>query len=140
MRIHEKVKILRLLRDGSIAAEMMPAAAPSMTEQFAYANARMIPYLVVFDVDDLQMNSTVKIKQVHGKVEEECSLDDLVMTLNKHVLPARHRHGFGYPGDRFGPQMSRSLSTEDLSDAVTNGNAPGGSPFNLSTLNRRRRF
>jgi len=140
MRIHEKAKIVRLLRDAGIAGEMMPAAAPSMTEQFAYANARMIPYLVVFDVDDLQMNSTVKIKQVHGKVEEECSLDDLVWTLNKHVLPAHLRHVAGYSMDRLGLQMARSQSTEDLSDAVANGNAPGSSPLNLATLNRRRRF
>ena len=138
MRIHEKAKIVRLLRDAGIAGEMMPAAAPSMTEQFAYANARMIPYLVVFDVDDLQKNSTVRIKQVHGKVEEECSLDKLVRALTKHVLPAHHRHGTGYPGDRFGPQMARSHSTEDLADAVANGSAPEASP--VATLNRRRRF
>jgi hypothetical protein len=78
--------------------------------------------------------------------------EDVVRELEAQMLPClfgaadqvemypKDRHGFGYPGDRFGPQMSRSLSTEDLSDAVTNGNAPGGSPFNLSTLNRRRRF
>lgn len=75
-RIHERVKILKMLRESGIRADMMSAIAPSMTEQFAYASERHIPYLVIIDVDDLQMSSTVKIKQIHGKFEEDVALDD----------------------------------------------------------------
>ena len=75
-RIHERVKILRMLRESGIRADMMSAIAPSMTEQFAYASERHIPYLVIVDVDDLQMSSTVKIKQIHGKFEEDVALDE----------------------------------------------------------------
>ena len=144
LRIHEKAKIVRLLRDAGIASEMMPYAAPSMTEQFAYANSRMIPYIVVFDVDDLQMNSTVKIKQVHGKFEEETSLDDLVRVLTKQVPSSLLRHGTGYSGDRLGLQLTRTHSSDELADMVGNGNSHGVPPGGMHgspqvPLNRRRR-
>jgi serine/threonine protein kinase len=125
LRIHEKAKIVRLLRDAGISGEMMPCAAPSMTDQFAYASSRSIPYLVVFDVDDLQMNSTVKIKQVHGKFEEECSLDELVRVLTTKVLPTNATHPT-HPRHVSGAiQMVHSHSSEDLSDILANGGMLG---------------
>ena len=87
MRIQEKARILRLLRESGIRADMMPSVAPSMTDQFAYASSRGIPYLVVFDVDDLQMNSTVKVKQVRGKYEEEHVLENVPSILQQLLTP-----------------------------------------------------
>eukprot|EP00889_Picochlorum_renovo_P008362 jgi/Picre1/35392/NNA_002854.t1 len=70
-----------MLRESGLRADMMSAIAPSMTEQFAYASERHIPYLVIVDVDDLQMSSTVKIKQIHGKFEEDVALDEVSQML-----------------------------------------------------------
>ena len=112
MRIQEKARILRLLRESGIRADMMPSVAPSMTEQFAYANSRGIPYLVVFDVDDLQMSNSVKVKQVRGKFEEDHALENVPSVLQQLLTP----HG--------NHQMIRSLSTDDLHDTVQDVDSP----------------
>ena len=128
LRIHEKAKIVRLLRDAGIAGEMMPAVAPSMTDQFGYASSRNIPYLVVFDVDDLQMNSTVKIKQVHGKFEEECSLDELVRVLSAQLSsahPSVHHHPNHSRHVAGSTHLNRSHSADELAELLTNAGATG---------------
>lgn len=104
LRIQEKVRILTLLRDAGIRADIMPSVSPSMTDQFAYASSRGIPYLVIFDVEDLQMNNTVKIKQVRGKFEEDQALENVAKVLQQLLMPHGNHHG----------QMIRSLSTEDF--------------------------
>eukprot|EP00890_Picochlorum_soloecismus_P000147 jgi/Picsp_1/1132/NSC_04613-R1_non-specific serine threonine protein kinase len=74
-RIEKKAKILKILRDCGISAEIMPTSSPSMTQQFAYANSRSIPWLVIFDLDDV--NGIVSLKHLKGKYEEDVSLSDL---------------------------------------------------------------
>ena len=117
LKIQEKIRIVTMLRDARISTEMMPTVSPSMTEQFAYASSRGIPYLVIFDIDDIQMSSTVKIKQVHGKFEEEhVPLVDASRILNQQLL-ARH-------SNHHSSQVMKSYSTEDLSDLLTEPESP----------------
>jgi len=52
-RLMERVRLLRLLWDADIAAEMLPSAAPSLTDQFAYATAHGIPWLVIVNADEV---------------------------------------------------------------------------------------
>ena len=84
-RIEKKARILKILRDCGISAEIMPTSSPSMTQQFAYANSRSIPWLVIFDLDDA--NGIVSLKHLKGKYEEDVSLSDL-----GHVLKLAMGH------------------------------------------------
>lgn len=64
-RIREKARLLTVLRDAGIHAEMMPAATPSLTDEFAYANSHGIPWLVIFDVDEIQCTSFLDFYKDH---------------------------------------------------------------------------
>lgn len=114
MRIQEKTRILRLLRESGIRADMMPSVAPSMTDQFAHASSRGIPYLIIFDVEDLQMNSTVKIKQVRGKFEEDHVLENVPTVLQQ--LLSRHGNHHGH--------ILRSISTDDIHESMQDLESP----------------
>jgi len=142
LRIHEKAKIVRLLRDAGIPSEMMPAANTSMTEQFAYAQARRIPYLVVFDIDDLMMNATVKVKQIHGgKFEQECHAGDLVRVLSSQLSVHGHGDHGGHHARHVagGIQMTRTHSSEELGELLAANGGAGNSGIKASPVTGRFR-
>lgn len=58
-RLMERARILKLLWDSSIAAEMLPSAAPSLTDQFAYANTHGIPWLVIVNADEVACKTLI---------------------------------------------------------------------------------
>ena len=60
-RLMERARILRLLWDADIAAEMLPSAAPSLTDQFAYANTHGIPFLVIVNADEVACECYIHI-------------------------------------------------------------------------------
>ena len=45
--LRERMQLVRSLWDAGVAAEMLHAAAPSLTDQYEYANSRGIPWLVI---------------------------------------------------------------------------------------------
>ena len=45
----ERMELLRELWEADVAAEMLPQAAPSLTEQYEYAHARGIPWLAIIN-------------------------------------------------------------------------------------------
>lgn len=87
-RIEKKARILKILRDCGISAEIMPTSSPSMTQQYAYANSRSIPWLVIFDLDDA--NGIVSLKHLKGKYEEDVSLSDLGYVIKNAVGHTSH--------------------------------------------------
>ena len=121
---------------------MMPAANTSMTEQFAYAQARRIPYLVVFDIDDLMMNATVKVKQIHGgKFEQECHAGDLVRVLSSQLSVHGHGDHGGHHARHVagGIQMTRTHSSEELGELLAANGGAGNSGIKASPVTGRFR-
>ena len=45
--LRERMRLLRALWDAGLSAEMMPAAAPSLTDAYEYATARGLPWMVI---------------------------------------------------------------------------------------------
>jgi hypothetical protein len=45
--LRERMALARTLWDAGLSAELLPQAAPSLTEQFEYAQSRGIPWLVI---------------------------------------------------------------------------------------------
>ena len=45
--LKERMALARSLWDAGLSAELLPQAAPSLTEQYEYAQSRGIPWLVI---------------------------------------------------------------------------------------------
>ena len=94
-RLMERVRILRLLWDAGINAEMLPTAAPSLTDQFAYANTHGIPWLVIINTEEVVSTDVVKVKHLHSRLEEDVPVADVARFLLSHLSDSS---GGGYGG------------------------------------------
>jgi histidyl-tRNA synthetase len=47
--LRERMSLVRALWDAGLAAELLPQAAPSLTDQYEYAQTRGIPWLVIIN-------------------------------------------------------------------------------------------
>ena len=52
--LKERMALARSLWDAGLAAEMLPQAAPSLTEQYEYAQSRGIPWLVIINANTFE--------------------------------------------------------------------------------------
>jgi serine/threonine protein kinase/histidyl-tRNA synthetase len=92
-RLMERARLLRLLWDAGIAAEMLPSAAPSLTDQFAYANTHGIPWLVIVNADEVTSTDVVKIKHLHSRLEEDVPVAELTKFLLAQMQPHLYAPG-----------------------------------------------
>lgn len=114
-RLMERARLLRLLWDAGIAAEMLPSAAPSLTDQFAYANTHGIPWLVIVNADEVTSTEVVKIKHLHSRLEEDLPVAELTKFLLAQMQPHVYAPGL------------RSLDSEaDLEIDGEGGTTPVG--------------
>ena len=87
MRLMERVRILRMLWDAGVAAETLPSAAPSLTDQFDYATSHGIPWLVIVNADEVTSTETVRLKHLHSKLEEDVPVADLARQMSALLQP-----------------------------------------------------
>jgi translation initiation factor 2-alpha kinase 4 len=126
-RLMERARLLRLLWDAGIAAEMLSSAAPSLTDQFAYANTHGIPWLVIVNADEVTSTDVVKIKHLHSRLEEVVP----VAELTKFLLAQMQPHVY--------PPGLRSLDSEaDLDVEGEGGTTPIGGGGARDKERRRR--
>jgi len=92
-RLTERARLLRLLWDAGIAAEMLSSAAPSLTDQFAYANTHGIPWLVIVNADEVTSTDVVKIKHLHSRLEEDVPVAELTKFLFAQMQPHMYPQG-----------------------------------------------
>lgn len=52
--LRERMALARSLWDAGLAAEMLPQAAPSLTEQYEYAQSRGIAWLVIINASTFE--------------------------------------------------------------------------------------
>jgi serine/threonine protein kinase/histidyl-tRNA synthetase len=86
-KLMERARLLRLLWDAGISAEMLPSAAPSLTDQFAYANTHGIPWLVIVNADEVTSTDVVKIKHLHSRLEDDVPVAELTKFLLAQMQP-----------------------------------------------------
>lgn len=111
-RLLERLRVMRRLCDAGIMTETLPTAAPSLTEAFAFANARSIPWLVIVEDSESVSSETVKVKHLHGKLEETVPLDDLTRFLFSQGVGSLYPHGSSKSAN-FANNSSRRSLDED---------------------------
>ena len=110
-RLLERLRVVRHLCDAGIPAETLPAASSSLTESFAFANARSIPWLVIVEDSEMLSSGTVRVKHLHGKLEETVATEDLTRFLLAQGLASG--------------TMGTSRSVVAMSNALTRGSEEG---------------
>ncbi|KAK9811583.1 hypothetical protein WJX72_006503 [[Myrmecia] bisecta] len=119
--LKERMALTAQLWASGLRAEMMHAAAPSMTAQYEYAHMRHIPWLVIIHGATFSAADTVKVKNVERRTEEDVAYSEVARYLldRLHSLPhsnssgARHLSVFPRAGSR--PDM-RVTGDETESD------------------------
>ena len=59
--LHERMALAARLWDAGVRAELLPAAAPSLTWQYEYAHARGVAWLAILAADTLHAADTVRV-------------------------------------------------------------------------------
>ena len=75
----ESLKLIKLLRDRGVAAEMYPDKA-KMKKQFDYANKKAIAFVAMIGTQEME-NNVVRIKDMNSGEQLELSVDQLIEKL-----------------------------------------------------------
>lgn len=59
--LQERMALAARLWEAGVRAELLPAAAPSLTAQYDFARARGTPWMVILAADVLHATDTVKV-------------------------------------------------------------------------------
>jgi translation initiation factor 2-alpha kinase 4 len=119
--LKERMALARSLWDAGISAEMLPQTAPSLTDQYEYAQSRGIPWLVIIQASTFDAADTVRVKAMNARLEEDVSVSDLP----SYLLNALHPHGSTPPAGSRTPHAAGSRPGEDA-DAAGEGEEPYG--------------
>lgn len=72
------MQLVSHLQSQGVKAEFLPKVAPSLNEQWEYANARGIRWLILLDgQSDVRTTQSFRIKSLDGKVESTMPLADV---------------------------------------------------------------
>lgn len=64
--LRERMALAARLWDAGVRAELLPAAAPSLTAQYDYARSRGIAWLAILAADTLHAADTVRVRAPAG--------------------------------------------------------------------------
>ena len=76
------LQIISVLRDSGISSEIYPDSA-KMKKQFAYADAKKIPFVILAGTDERKAN-VVAVKDLITGTQEQISVADIVNYINNH--------------------------------------------------------
>ncbi|GAX82154.1 hypothetical protein CEUSTIGMA_g9582.t1 [Chlamydomonas eustigma] len=99
-----RMQVLALCWAGGIKAELVPRSSPSLSEQYEYAHARNIRWMVILDESRWETSRAVKIKGLDRKTEVIVALPDVPKYLHTVLtgmpVPPRLHHilSLGSPG------------------------------------------
>ena len=95
--LQERLSVLRQLWDAGISSETLHQTAPSLTDQYSYAQARGIQCLVILSKELWEATSSVKVKQLSSNkgstLEEDVSISSLPTFLNNLLWKGGNQAG-----------------------------------------------
>lgn len=85
--LRERMALVRSLWEEGLAAEMLPQAAPSLTEQYEYAHARGIAWLVIISGASFAAADRVSVKNLRNNKTEEVPSEQVAAYLLQAMQP-----------------------------------------------------
>ncbi|KAK9831407.1 hypothetical protein WJX81_002476 [Elliptochloris bilobata] len=79
--LRERMALAARLWEAGVRAELLPAAAPSLTAQYEYAHVRGIAWLAILAADTLHAADTVRVKSLERRTEDNVPIADLARYL-----------------------------------------------------------
>eukprot|EP00271_Cylindrocystis_brebissonii_P022999 TRINITY_DN917_c0_g2_i2.p1 TRINITY_DN917_c0_g2~~TRINITY_DN917_c0_g2_i2.p1 ORF type:complete len:836 (+),score=187.63 TRINITY_DN917_c0_g2_i2:294-2801(+) len=122
----ERMEVVAELWEGGIKADYVCAVAPSLTEQYEYATACGIHFLVILGQAALAASAAVKVRHLEKKSEEEVPRSSIVKFLTEAIagsganagaqaLSQQHQGGGGGGGTNRPYANRRSSFTKQAS-------------------------
>lgn len=106
--LRERMALTARLWDAGVRAELLPAAAPSLTAQYEYAHARGIVWLAILAADTLHAADTVRVRGPGLPCGHTVAASTLRLSkeLGLSKPPVRHASGcWCADGDRYKSHM-----------------------------------
>lgn len=83
----ERMALVGALWAGGVRAELLHAASPSLTEQYQYASARGVRWLVTINGARLRSADTLEVKCLERRIEEAVPYHEVTTPSSRLSLP-----------------------------------------------------